>query len=135
RVRAPEGGRDLVLARDRVAAVLGDDATIVGDVVVSELVGARYEPPFTLVPVEGDGFRVVADEFVTVEDGSGIVHLAPAFGEIDREVGEREGLPLVNPVNDAARFVDAIGAPYAGKFVKDADPDLIDALSVSGKLV
>ena len=50
----------------------------------------------------GDGaFRVVADDFVTVDDGSGIVHLAPAFGEIDREVGEREGLPMVNPVNDA----------------------------------
>ena len=64
----------------------------------------------------------MADDFVTVEDGSGIVHLAPAFGEIDREVGEREGLPTVNPVNDAARFTADVGAPYAGKFVKDADP-------------
>ena len=99
----------------------------------TDLVGARYEPPFTLVPVDGDAFRVVADDFVTVDDGSGIVHLAPAFGEIDREVGEREGLPIVNPVNDAARFTAAVGAPYAGKFVKDADPDLIDALTARGQ--
>ena len=85
--------------------------------------------------MEGDAFRVVADEFVTVEDGSGIVHLAPAFGEIDREVAEREGLPTVNPVNDAARFTADVGAPYAGKFVKDADPALVDALAAAGKLV
>src|SRR4051812_47775423 len=146
RVHLPEGGRDLVMARDRVAAVFGDDATIVGPVAVDELVGARYEPPFTLVAVEGNdspsdeplglrGFRVVADDFVTIEDGSGIVHLAPAFGEIDREIGEREGLPMVNPVNDAARFPAEVGPPYAGKTVKDADPDLIDALGAAGKLV
>jgi isoleucyl-tRNA synthetase len=77
----------------------------------------------------------VSDDFVTVDDGSGIVHLAPAFGEIDREVGEREGLPTVNPVNEAARFTSAVGAPYAGKFVKDADPALVDALRDAGKLV
>ena len=135
RVQAPQGGRDLVMARDRVEAVLGADTIIVADVEVGELVGARYEPPFALVAVEGDAFRVVADDFVTVDDGSGIVHLAPAFGEIDREVAEREGLPTVNPVNDAARFTAAVGAPYAGKFVKDADPDLVDALTASGKLV
>ena len=108
---------------------------MVGEIPVADLVGARYDPPFRLVPVEGDAFRVVADDFVTVDDGSGIVHLAPAFGEIDREVGDREGLPTVNPVNDAARFTAAVGAPYAGKFVKDADPDLVDALAAAGKLV
>ncbi len=146
RVRVPEGGRDVVMARDRVAAVFGDDAEVAGDISVSELVGAHYEPPFRLVPVDDfvsrsdeplelQAFRVVADEFVTIEDGSGIVHLAPAFGEIDREIGEREGLPLVNPVNDAARFTDAVGAPYAGKAVKDADPALVDALGAAGKLV
>ena len=70
----------------------------------------RYERPFDArSPVEGDArARVVAADFVTIDDGSGIVHLAPAFGEIDREVGEREGLPILNPVNDAARF-DADG--------------------------
>jgi isoleucyl-tRNA synthetase len=136
RVAAPDGGRDVVIARDRVAAVLGDDARVVGGVPVAELVGARYEPPFTLVDVAGEKrFTVVGDDFVTVEDGTGIVHLAPAFGEIDREIGAREGLPLVNPVNDAARFVDDIGVPFAGKFVKDADAGLTSQLDAAGKLV
>jgi isoleucyl-tRNA synthetase len=136
RVKSPEGGRDLVLARDRVAAVLGDDVEIVGDIAIGDLVGARYEPPFSMVDVEGNkAFTVVADEFVTVDDGSGIVHLAPAFGEIDREVGEREGLPIVNPVDAEARFRAVVGAPYSGQFVKDADPALIDDLAARGRLV
>jgi isoleucyl-tRNA synthetase len=135
RVAAPDGGRNLVMARDRVEAVLGEDARIIAEVAVDDLVGARYERPFELVPADGDGFRVVADEFVTVEDGSGVVHLAPAFGEIDREIGEREGLPIVNPVDAAARFTSVVGPPYAGQFVKDADPDLIDDLAARGKLV
>jgi isoleucyl-tRNA synthetase len=136
RVQSPDGGRDLVLGRDRVSAVVGDDAHVVGPVDVNDLIGARYEPPFSIVPVSGDrAFTVVADEFVTVEDGSGIVHLAPAFGEIDREVGEREGLPLVNPVDDAARFQSVVGAPYAGKFVKHTDPDLIADLQARHKVV
>jgi len=134
RVRAGEG-RDLVMARDRVAAVFGDEAEVLGTIPTADLVGARYEPPFSLIPVDGDAFKVVSDDFVTVDDGSGIVHLAPAFGEIDREVGEREGLPTVNPVDEAARFTGAVGAPYAGKFVKDADPELVDALRRAGKLV
>ena len=136
RVRAPEGGRDLVMARARVAAVLGADAEIVADVPSAALVGARYEPPFTMLAAEGaNAYTVVADDFVTIEDGSGIVHLAPAFGEIDREIGEREGLPIVNPVNDAARFEPVIGERYAGRFVKDTDPDLIDDLTARGKIV
>jgi len=135
RVGAPDGGRDLVMARDRVEAVFGDAAQVVGDVRAGTLIGAHYEPPFQLVAVPGDAFRVVGDDFVTVDDGSGIVHLAPAFGEIDREVGAREALPTVNPVDDAARFTAAVGAPYAGKFVKDADPDLVDALARAAKLV
>ena len=93
-------------------------------------------PPFTLLSVTDDrAFTVVADDFVTTDDGSGIVHLAPAFGEVDREIGEREGLPIVNPVNDAARFQPVVGEPYAGRFVKDTDPDLIDDLTARGRVV
>ena len=83
-----------------------------------------YEPPFSLVAVEGAiAFRVVADEFVTVEDGSGIVHLAPAFGEIDREVGRARRPPHGQPGQRRRPASPTRGAPYAGKFVKDADPD------------
>ena len=136
RVRDPEGGRDLVHgARPRRRGVRRrrDDRRRRSPSPTSSARTTSRRSRSS--PVDGDAFRVVADDFVTVEDGSGIVHLAPAFGEIDREVGEREGLPTVNPVNDAARFVADVGAPYAGKFVKDADPDLVDALTAAGKLV
>ncbi len=134
RVRDPEGGRDLVLAESRVAAVLGDDVTRVGTVPASELVGLHYTRPFDDLPAEGDGWRVVAADFVTVDDGSGIVHLAPAFGEVDREVGEAEGLPMLNPVNAQARFEPTVPS-VAGQFVKDADPALIEALRAAGTLL
>jgi isoleucyl-tRNA synthetase len=137
RVRAP-GGRDLVMAADRVEAVLGEGAEVVGPVAAADLVGLHYERPFSFLildPTPGEGAaRVVAADFVTTEDGSGIVHLAPAFGEVDREVGEAEGLPTLNPVDAAGRFGEAV-TPYAGRFVKDADPAIIDDLAVAGRLV
>jgi isoleucyl-tRNA synthetase len=136
RVEAPGGGgRDLVLAAARVADVLGEDARVVGPVDVDDLVGRHYERPFDLLPIDESACRVVEADFVTVEDGTGIVHLAPAFGEIDREVAEREGLPVLNPVDQAARFTDAMPAPYAGAFVKDADASLIEDLAARAKLV
>ena len=134
RVRAPEGGRDLVMAAARVDDVLGDGTEVVAPITPGDLVGVYYERPFDILPIEPGANRVVAAEFVTVEDGSGIVHLAPAFGEVDREVAEAEGLPVLNPVGPAARFTEAVG-DHAGRFVKDADPDLIEALRASGRLV
>ncbi len=135
RVRSA-GGRDLVMAAARVADVFGDDAEVVGAVAVSDLVGLRYERPLELLALPESGARVVAADFVTVDDGSGIVHLAPAFGEIDREVADTEGLPMLNPVGPAATFVDtpAGSTPWTGMFVKDADPAIVDALAAAGRL-
>jgi isoleucyl-tRNA synthetase len=133
RVRGEGGRRDLVLAAERVRPVLGNDAEIVGDVPVEDLIGRRYQRPFDGLALPDDACRVVAAEFVTVDDGSGIVHLAPAFGEVDREIGEREGLPVLNPVDAAARFDRTVPA-YAGRFVKDADPLIIDNLGARGLL-
>ncbi|HLM17130.1 MAG TPA: isoleucine--tRNA ligase, partial [Acidimicrobiia bacterium] len=143
RVRGTEGRRDVVMGAARVVEVLRDDAEVLGPVAVDELVGLHYERPFDVLELDtasversGGGARVVAADFVTVDDGSGIVHLAPAFGEIDREIAEAEGLPLLNPVGPTAAFVDTpIGStPWAGTFVKDADPAIIDALAAAGKL-
>jgi len=134
RVRAPEGGRDLVVAAARVGALFGDSVTVVGPIATTDLVGLRYERPFDDLPAEGDGWRVVAADFVTVDDGSGIVHLAPAFGEVDREVGLAEGLPVLNPVDAQARF-DARVPAHEGEFVKDADAGLVEELRASGRLV
>ncbi len=133
RIRVGEG-RDLVLAANRVEALFGEQATIVAELGAADLVDLRYERPFDWLPAEGDGWRVVAADFVTVDDGSGIVHLAPAFGEIDREVGEAAGLPMLNPVNAQARFDESVPL-VAGRFVKDADATLIDELRAGGRLV
>ncbi len=135
RVRGRDGRRDLVMAASRVQPVLGDDVQTIGTVAADELVGLRYERPFDLVPVEPDSeaFRVVAADYVSDDEGSGIVHLAPAFGEVDREVAEREQLPMLNPVDASARFVSSVPR-YGGQLVKDADPGLIDDLAAAGRL-
>ncbi|MCG9477109.1 MAG: isoleucine--tRNA ligase [Actinomycetia bacterium] len=132
RVASTDGTRDLVMA----AALAPDDAIVVETFKGSDLVGWRYERPFdTLTPPAGsDGWRVVAAEFVTTDDGSGIVHLAPAFGEDDAAVGRAENLPVLNPVNADAAF-DASVPAFTGRFVKDADRDIIADLSTRGLLV
>ncbi len=134
RARRTDGAaRDVVLAATRFEDVLGDGYEIVERMRAQDLVGLHYERPFEFLPLGGDACRVVAADFVTVDDGSGIVHLAPAFGEIDREVAEREGLPVLNPVGPQARFDDSV-PPWRDQFVKDADSSIIEALAASGRL-
>ncbi|HKY77956.1 MAG TPA: class I tRNA ligase family protein, partial [Acidimicrobiia bacterium] len=137
RVRRPRSDRDVVLGKDRVEAIYGpadeNGWEIVETVRAGDLEGLRYERPFDFVPIDDDANRVVVADFVTTEDGSGIVHLAPAFGEVDREVGDAEGLPTLNPVDTAGRF-EPIIEPWAGLFVKEADPGIIDTLRSSGRL-
>ncbi|MFM7271597.1 MAG: isoleucine--tRNA ligase [Actinomycetes bacterium] len=134
RVRGRDGARDLVLAADRVAPVCGEDAEVVARVAATDLVGLHYVRPFEDVPLDDEtACRVVAADFVTVEDGSGLVHLAPAFGEVDREVGLTEGLPVVNPVGPDAAFTSAVPA-HAGTFVKEADAAIIERLRADGRL-
>ena len=132
RVRATDGGRDLVLA----AALADEDAEIVERFRGTDLVGWRYQRPFDVLtaPADADAWRVVGAGFVTTEDGSGIVHLAPAFGEDDAAVGRAEGLPVLNPVNADAAFDDTVPA-FTGRFVKDADRDIIADLDARGLLV
>jgi isoleucyl-tRNA synthetase len=122
----------LVMARSLVADVLGEDAEVVEDLTAGDLVGLRYEAPFTLVDVDADQRYVIAGDFATDEEGTGLVHIAPAFGADDLEVGRREGLPFVNPVDDEGRFSTG---PWAGTFVKDADPEIITALDAGGYLL
>ncbi|HEY8216479.1 MAG TPA: isoleucine--tRNA ligase, partial [Acidimicrobiia bacterium] len=134
RAAGPNGTRDVVLAAERVDAVLGAGATVVGDVAVDDLVGRHYERPFDTLPIDDGANRVVVDPFVTIAEGSGIVHLAPAFGEVDREIAEREGLPVLNPVDATARF-DASVPAHRGQFVKDADPAIIADLAERARLL
>ena len=131
--RATDGGVErLVIAEDLVVAVLGEGTTTITTVTGAELVGRHYRPPFDHFTPEGDVHRVVAADFVTTTDGTGIVHLAPAFGGDDMVVGRREGLPVVNPVGPDARFTSG---PWSGRFVKDADEEITLALDAAGLLV
>ena len=130
-VVAEVGGMRLVVAEALVESALGEEATVVSHLTAADLVGRRYEAPFPYI--EG-AHRVVAADFVTVEDGTGIVHLAPAFGEDDHRVGALEGLGSPNPVDREGKFTTAVG-PFAGLFVKGADPGLTEDLRRRGLLV
>jgi isoleucyl-tRNA synthetase len=126
--------RRYILASARVPALFGDAARIVRRYAARELEGTRYEKPFDLVgPVANAerGWRVVLEEFVTADDGTGIVHIAPAFGADDYAAGQRHGLPMPRPIDDAGRFHADIPL-VGGMFVKDADAVLVDALRERG---
>ncbi|MEN3010309.1 MAG: isoleucine--tRNA ligase [Candidatus Bipolaricaulaceae bacterium] len=124
-------GERLILARTRLAAVLGEEAQVLREFPGRELVGRRYLP---LYPLAGEGaYRVVAGAFVSLEEGTGVVHIAPAFGEEDYELGRAEGLPLLQPVDRAGRFT-ADFPLGAGLFVKEADPKILEDLRARGRL-
>ena len=132
-----DGGRIGIVAEPLVERVLGEDAEVLDRFAGSELVGASYEAPFDFVPAEAygpKGHTVLPADFVTAQDGTGLVHTAIAFGEDDFRLGEQEGLTVVNPVRLDGTYDDRIG-PYAGRSVKDADQDLIEDLRASGKLL
>jgi isoleucyl-tRNA synthetase len=129
-----DGDRRLLLAEERVAALFGEDADVVRRWPASELIGRRYRRPFELIPEPEDsdaGWTVVAEEFVSAEDGSGVVHMAPAFGADDYASGQRHGLPMLRPVDDAGRFQEDVPL-VGGVFVKDADALLVEDLQNRG---
>ncbi|MBA2624453.1 MAG: isoleucine--tRNA ligase, partial [Acidimicrobiia bacterium] len=141
RVHEPDG-RDLVLAEAAAERLFGADAPydVVWRGTGADLLGARYTRPFDWVAWRAGeaqrAERVVAAEHVTTEEGSGIVHLAPAFGEEDAAVGRTEDLPVLNPVGPDGAFVaDAALGPVAGLWVKAADPLLVRELADRGVLV
>jgi isoleucyl-tRNA synthetase len=124
----------LVMAQCLVSRVLGDQAhRIVRTAPGRKLDGLRYERLFDYLPTKGDICRVRTAEFVTTEDGTGIVHIAPAYGEDDLKLGLAHGLEVLHGVGDDGCFLPAV-APVAGKFFKDADPILIDLLRRRGAL-
>jgi isoleucyl-tRNA synthetase len=116
----------LVLGEALRERVLGEGGEIVATVPGSVLVGIRYQPPYP--NVEG-AHVVVAGSFVSMDDGTGIVHMAPAFGAEDLAVGRAQGWPIFKPVDDAGRFNDLGPAFVRGLFVKDADPKIIEDLA------
>ena len=124
---------ELILAKARLE-VLTDEYEVLETVRGSDLVGRRYEPLFDYFRGEGhDAWRVVVADFVSTDDGTGIVHLAPAFGVDDYAVGQRESLPIINPIDDRGHFTER--APLvAGLWFKEADKKIVRDLRVRGLL-
>ncbi|OGU72132.1 MAG: isoleucine--tRNA ligase [Ignavibacteria bacterium RIFCSPLOWO2_12_FULL_56_21] len=131
-VEAEVKGQRLILAEARLS-VLGEEAVVVDRFKGKSLAGKEYERLFTFHDVKEKGWYVVETDFVTTEDGSGIVHMAPAYGEDDYQAGRKYGLPTIHPVNKSGEFGPEV-TPFAGKFVKDADPEIIADLKERGLL-
>jgi isoleucyl-tRNA synthetase len=142
-VRAKTGALEapVVLAEALVERVLGSDpdqpVQILERFPGAALDGVRYEPPFPYIRAEEYGERghtVLLGDFVTAEDGTGLVHTAIAFGEDDFRLGERYGLKVINPVRLDGTYDERIRG-YEGRFVKDADADLVEDLRARGRLL
>jgi len=136
-VVASEGafvGRRLVVATARLAAYareLGDDVRVVATVSGSELAGLRYEPPFDHFVGRKNAHRVLVADYVTTEDGTGIVHLAPAFGEEDMALCGVAGIEPVIPIDSKGRFTSEV-PEYEGQQVFDANAPIIKDIKERG---
>ncbi|MEX2571578.1 MAG: isoleucine--tRNA ligase [Gemmatimonadota bacterium] len=127
-------GRRLILAADRVTDLFGEGAEVVRRYRGSELLGTPYQRPFDWIPLEGErgsAWSVLAADFVSAEDGTGIVHIAPAYGADDYALGQEHGLPIFRPVDGRGNFPEAF-PDVGGKFAKEADPALVRMLKESG---
>ncbi len=128
--RKPGSGDTVVVVEQRVPHVLGEGWQIVARVPGTDLVGATYQRPLDLIDIP-NAHRVVPGAFVTTEDGTGLVHLAPAFGADDMETGRAHGLPVVNPIRPDGRFEESVPL-VGGMFFKDADAPIVSYLTDRG---
>jgi isoleucyl-tRNA synthetase len=134
-VRIPHQHGDVILAESRAWAVLGahpEPADRFPGRRLSEGGGVRYQALYE--NVDGNTHRVIAaGDFVSMEEGTGIIHVAPGFGSEDLEMGRREGWPTYRPIDDDGRFTDETPVEFVrGLFVKDADPKIIADLEARG---
>lgn len=131
-VKIDTGSEKYILAEALLEKVIDGEYTVLEKHVGTDLVGMHYDPLYDFEKPEGDAYRIVADNYVTMEDGTGIVHIAPAFGEDDNRVGKDYDLPFINLVNTQGKFVDGCG-DWSGMFVKDADKLIIRDLKDRGQ--
>ncbi|WP_315116704.1 isoleucine--tRNA ligase [uncultured Clostridium sp.] len=122
----------LILAKE-LLKVLDGEYEIVKEFKGEELLGLEYEQLFNFYTPEEKAFYIVHGDFVTLSDGTGVVHLAPAYGEDDSIVCKKYDLPFMNLVDSEGKFIDCV-EPWKGMFVKKADPKIIENLKESGKL-
>lgn len=130
-VKVKSGDYKFILAESLVSKVLGEDVEILEKYKGTDLEYMEYEQLIPALKVDKKAFYVTCDEYVTAEDGTGIVHIAPAFGEDDAKVGQKYNLPYLNPVGEDGKYIEG---PWQGMLVFDADKEVISYLKANDKL-
>ncbi|WP_298844355.1 isoleucine--tRNA ligase [Clostridium sp.] len=125
-VEAVQEGETLILSKDLLGKLDGD-YEVVREFKGEALLGLEYEQMFDFYTPKEKAFYIVHGDFVTLSDGTGIVHIAPAYGEDDNLIGKKYDLPLINLVDVEGKFVDCV-TPWKGIFVKDADAKILEYL-------
>lgn len=135
-VRGLDGER-YVLAADRVAHYsreLGEEPEVLSEHIGADVIGLTYAPPYDFFLGHENAHRVLEADYVTTDSGTGIVHLAPAFGEEDMDVATANGIEVVQPLDPGGKFTSLV-PPYEGLMVFDANPVIIKDLKASGRLL
>ena len=123
-----------ILAKDLISTVLKDmEYEIIKEFKGEELLGLKYERLINFGEVEGKAFEVIHGDYVTLTDGTGIVHIAPAYGEDDSLVSKQNGITFINLVDKEGKFVEEV-TPWKGRFVRDCNDDIVKYLKEENKL-
>ena len=130
-VKVESAGYKFILASSLANSVLGDDYKVLETYKGKDLEYTKYEQLIPSLDIKGNAFIVTCDNYVTMSDGTGIVHIAPAFGEDDAKVGKKYKLPYVNPVGEDARYTDGL---WKDMNIFDADLEVIKYLKDNDKL-
>ncbi len=125
-------GKKIILAKERLSVIDGE-YEIISELKGKDLEFVEYEQLFNYIQTDKKAFYVTLGDFVSTEDGSGIVHIAPAFGADDYELSKKYNLPMMQPVTRGGLFTSEV-TDFAGQFVKDADKGIIQKLKEEGKL-
>jgi isoleucyl-tRNA synthetase len=131
RVKDLKTGKQYILAEGRLKHQFKEEHEVLDRFLGETLRGKRYKPLFPFFVDQQGAFQIVLDDFVSIDDGTGLVHAAPAFGETDFFVCKREGIEIVCPVDRNGRFTNEV-PPYAGVLVKDADKAIMQDLKKRG---
>ncbi len=124
--------REIYIIAKELASKLFENPNIIKTVKGKSLIGKKYTPLFNYFKGEG-AFKIIGGDFVTVEDGTGIVHMAPAFGEVDYEACKKNDLPFFQPVDETGKFTHEV-PDFEGKFIKSADKEIIKRLEANNQL-
>ncbi|MEM2637361.1 MAG: isoleucine--tRNA ligase [Candidatus Korarchaeota archaeon] len=135
-VRVRVGGKHYIVAKERLGYVFGENEyELVDEFKGAKLLGLHYEPIFPYLKPSTDSHFIVHGDFVSLEEGTGLVHIAPAFGEDDYNVCVANKIGIVNPIDEYGVFTTAVPPPFQGNFFKKADPHVIKALKEKGVLI